>query len=104
MKNLLAASVCVIVLSINLGLAIFSATVEERDALGRAQPLQMRYWNGSALADMDHMGISKDGANSIGQQILKQTSQKNTSRWVNQRQDEPVSIDKRKDEQLHASR
>ena len=38
--------------------------------------LQMSYWSGSALTNMDHMGISKDDADSVGEQILKQTTQK----------------------------
>ncbi len=38
--------------------------------------LQARFWNGSALTDMDHMVISKDDADSLGEDVLKQTAQK----------------------------
>lgn len=38
--------------------------------------IQTQYWNGSALTNCDHMGINKDDADSIGEQILKQTAQK----------------------------
>ena len=41
-----------------------------------AELVQVQFWNGSALTNCDHMGINKDDADSIGEQILKQTSQK----------------------------
>ncbi len=45
------------------------------------QILQAVYWNGSALTNMDHMGISKDDADSLGDNVLEQSSQKEYVVW-----------------------
>ncbi len=41
-----------------------------------AEIIQAKYYNGSDMTACDHMGINKDDADSIGEQILKQTTQK----------------------------
>ena len=58
-----------------------------RFAVGTAKStevLQLRYWNGSALTNMDHMGVLKDSANSLGEDILEQTAEKEYTIWDHQ--------------------
>jgi len=50
-------------------------------AKSTAEQIQMRYVSGSTLLSMDHMGIRKDTADSIGNDILEQTAQKEYVTW-----------------------
>lgn len=53
----------------------------------------MKYWNGSALITTSLMGILKDDANSLGEAIMEQTSQKEYITWDRRVNDDWVLAD-----------
>jgi len=46
-----------------------------------SEMLQMKFYNGTALVNLTHMGILKDNATSVGENILNQTGEKEYITW-----------------------